>query len=122
MYFHFQAEMRNCMDENHRDKTGKKTIATESQIWLPASYTNHKLPPVPKKKSINWGFAHRSFWEWILLLGTLFAAIGAIAIPFVVTIIGVNFTQQQAQLSIAASERQHQTDLQIARDQQRATI
>src|SRR6266702_1575931 len=52
----------------------------------------------------------------------MFAALGAIIIPILLYKLGVNFTQQQAQLSIAASERQHQTDLQIAQDQQQATV
>lgn len=112
------------MDENHQDQANHKLVTIEDKIWLPPSYTNNKPSPVstvPKKRGINWGFGHKSVWEWLLLVGTLLAALGAIAIPFVVTIIGLNFTQQQAQLSIAASERQHQTDLQIAQDLQRET-
>ena len=95
------------MDENHQDWANHKLVTTEDKIWLPPSYINNKppsVPPVPKKRGINWGFAQKSFWEWLLFLGTL-------AIPFVVTILGLNFTQQQ-----------HQTDLQIAQDQQQATI
>src|SRR5690348_1870879 len=102
--------MRNYVDKNHQDWANHKLVTTEDKIWLPPSYINNKPPPVssvPKKRGINWGFADKSIWEWFLLVGTLLAALGAIAIPFMVTIIGLNFTQQQAQLSIAASERQH---------------
>ena len=109
------------MNENHQDTANHNSVTTETKLWLPPSYTNGKAPitPVslnPKKRGVNWGFADKSFWEWILLLGTLLAALGAIAIPFVVTIIGLNFTQQQAQLSNATNIQQHQTDLQIAKD------
>lgn len=49
--------------------------------------------------------------------------LGAIAIPFVVTVLGLYLTQQitlqQARLSDAASKQQHQTDLQIAEDNRR---
>jgi len=128
MKFHFSTEMRNYMDENHQNKTESKLQEIENKLWLPplSPKDQQKLDHLRrkgKKSTSNWtGFAGKTLWEWFLLLGTLLAALGAIAIPFVVTIIGLNFTQQQAQLSIAASERQHQTDIQIARDQQQAAI
>jgi Pentapeptide repeats (8 copies) len=108
------------MDENHQDWANHKLVTTEDKLWLPPSYTNSKTPPVssvPKKRGINWGFTDKSFWDRFLFLWALLSAFGAIAIPFVIW----NYTQQQAQLSIAASERQHQTDLQIAQDQERET-
>ncbi len=108
------------MDEHHRDRTNQKSVITEDTIWLPPSYLNNKSPAVsagPKKKGRNWGLAEKSGWDWFLFLWAFLSALGTIAIPFVIW----NFTQQQAQLSITASERQHQTDLQIAQDQQRAT-
>lgn len=88
--------------------------SSKQQITTP--HINEQQPPVKKD---NWGFADKTFWEWIILTGTLLAAIGAIAIPFVVTIIGLNFTQKIAQQQAQSSERQHQTDLQIAQDQER---
>lgn len=130
------------MSENHQDTANHNLATSETNLWLPPSYTNGKtpvvpVPPKPKKRGINWGFSDKSFWEWTLLLVSILAAIGAIAIPFVVSVIGLyatqqitfqqaqftaQFTQEQNKLSIAASERQHKTDLQIASDQQQEAV
>ncbi len=47
---------------------------------------------------------------------------GVIAIPFVVTILGLYATQQITQQQAQLSEKQHQTDVQIANDQQQETV
>src|SRR6266496_1851059 len=107
------------MDANHQD-TASNQIATENKIWLPPSFTNNKAPiiPAPKKKGINWGFANRSVFDWTILVSQV---LGAIGIPFVVTILGLYLTQQVTQQQTQANDRQHQTDLQIASDQQQET-
>jgi uncharacterized protein YjbI with pentapeptide repeats len=120
------------MDENHQDKANSNQATIETKLWLPPSYTNHKAPIVsaPKKWGINWGFANRTIFDWIMLISQV---LGAIAIPFVVTMIGLyatqqitlqqtQFTQQQARLNDTTNKQQHQTDIQIAQDQQRETI
>src|SRR6266480_4154633 len=97
--------MRNCMDENDQDKTQSKSIVAKDLKQGKAN--NEKI-----------AFSSKGVWDWLNLLGVL-------AIPFVVTIVGLYFTQQitlqQAQLSIATNKQQHQIDLQIAGDQQRET-
>jgi uncharacterized protein YjbI with pentapeptide repeats len=110
----------NNLDENHQNVTNNNIVTTENKIWLPPSFTNGKAPVIlaPKEGGIKWGFADKSAWEWLVFLGTLLGALAGLAVPFVVYILGQQITQQQTQLS----ERQHQVDLQIAEDQQRATI
>jgi len=113
--------MRSYVHKNHQDWANHKLVTTEDKIWLPPSYTNNKPPPVspvPKKRGINWGFAHNSVWEW-----TQFFAV--LAIPIIVAAGSLYFTQQitlqQAQLSSATSYKLQQTDLNNAQDQQQET-
>jgi len=113
--------MRNHMDENHQNAINNNLVTTENKIWLPPSFTNGKAPVTlaPKKRGIKWGFANRTGFDWIMLVSQVLAAI---VTPFVVTMLGLYFTQQVTQQQTQLSERQHQVDLQIAEDQQRATI
>ncbi|HEX6552099.1 MAG TPA: extracellular solute-binding protein [Ktedonobacteraceae bacterium] len=85
------------MDENLQDARGKKQQA---------------------KGGINWGHTDKAVWDWILLVSQ---ALGAIAIPFVILVVGLYFTEQNTQQQAQLSERQHQTDLQIAAGQQQET-
>jgi len=57
------------------------------------------------------GFAEKALWDWLMLLGVL-------AIPVAVAFATITYSHQQTQSSQAASERQHQTDIQIANEQQ----
>src|SRR6266487_6915719 len=57
------------------------------------------------------GFVEKDLWDWLML-------IGVIAIPIALAFGTLQFSQQQALSSRQASERQHQTDIQIANDQQ----
>lgn len=70
---------------------------------------------LPKKKGINWGFADRTVFDWTMLVSQV---LGAIAIPFVVTFVGLYATQQITLQQTQLSQSQHATDLQIARNQQ----
>ncbi len=109
------------MDENHQNATNNNPVTTENKIWLPPSFTNGKAPVTlaPKKRGIKLGFANRTVFDWIMLVSQVLAAI---VTPFVVTMLGLYATQQITQQQTQLSERQHQVDLQIAEDQQRATI
>ena len=97
-------------------------MGTENGIWLPplSPKDQKRVDQVRKngkKTYSNWtGFAHRTLWDWIQFFAVL-------AIPIIVATGTLYLTQQitfqQTQLSLTASEKQHQTDLQIAQDQQR---
>jgi len=122
--FHFSTGMRNYMDENHRDRTGSNLTASEPKLWLPPLSPNDqqkldRFRSKGKKSTSNWtGFVGRTLWDWIQFFAVL-------AIPILVAAGTLYFTQQitlqQIQLSDAANKQQHQTDLQIAVDQQRET-
>ena len=57
------------------------------------------------------GFTEKQLWDWLMLIGVL-------AIPIAVAFGTLMISLQQTQSSQQASERQHQTDIQIANDQQ----
>jgi uncharacterized protein YjbI with pentapeptide repeats len=100
------------MDVNHQDKTESKSAVAEDVRWV----KRRKLW-VPKHKKQRWKtFKDKVPFDWLNLLGVL-------AIPFVVTVIGLYATQQITQQQTQSSERQHTTDLQIAKDtQEEATL
>src|SRR5260370_19854467 len=58
------------------------------------------------------GFTGKTLWDWLGLLASL-------AIPVVVAFGTLWFTTQQGKVSDAANKRQHETELQIATDNQR---
>jgi uncharacterized protein YjbI with pentapeptide repeats len=71
-----------------------------------------RLPKNGGKRLIKGtGFTERELWDWLMLVGVL-------AIPVVVALGTLLFAHQQTLSSQAASERQHQTDIQIAYEQQ----
>src|SRR6266487_3565845 len=99
--------MRNCMDENHQDKTRSKLIAIEDKLWVPplSPKDQNKLKHLHKKSfAERMGFAGKSPWDLIQLL----------LIPLVLAGVGFWFSAQQNQTSLQVNERQHQADLQIA--------
>ena len=57
------------------------------------------------------GFAGKTLWDWLNLLGVL-------AVPAVVGLATIWITERQGQTSEAANKQQHETDMQIAEDQQ----
>jgi uncharacterized protein YjbI with pentapeptide repeats len=57
------------------------------------------------------GFAGKTLWDWLTLLGVL-------AVPVVVGLATIWFTERQSQTSEAANKQQHETDMQIAENQQ----
>src|SRR5438105_10527644 len=57
------------------------------------------------------GFGGKTLWDWLTLLGVL-------AVPIAVGLATIWFTDRQSQTSDAASKKQHETDLELAEDQQ----
>jgi uncharacterized protein YjbI with pentapeptide repeats len=119
MKFHFKMGMRNRMDETHQDETGSKSIAVEDVRWVFNKRSKLWVPQHKKWKWFRrWKTSEGKFtFDWLNLIGVL-------AIPFVVTFLGLyatqQITQQQAQLSDAANKQQHQTDIQISQQQRKA--
>src|SRR5690349_15120261 len=101
------------MDEKPQTKTNNNLVATEDIRWV----LNKKSKLwMPQRKKQKWKtFKDNVPFDWLNLIGVLL-------IPFVVTVIGLYATQQITQQQAQASERLHQTDVQIAQDQQQETI
>src|SRR3989442_684979 len=102
------------MDENHQDKTKSTLTTIDNKLWVPplSPKVQKKLKRLQKKPfAERLGFAGKTLWDWLQLLGIL-------AIPAVVALASILFSMQQSQMSEAISQKQHQTDLQIAQDQQ----
>ncbi len=57
------------------------------------------------------GFAGKTLWDWLTLLALL-------TVPAAVGLATIWFTERQSQTSEAVNKQQHQTDMQIAEDQQ----
>jgi uncharacterized protein YjbI with pentapeptide repeats len=95
-------------------------MSSENDLWHP--------PLTPKeqqridyernrqqKNSFAWtGFKGKTVWDWLQLLAVL-------AIPLAVALGTAWFSNAQDKASTAASERQHQNNLLIAKDQQQET-
>jgi uncharacterized protein YjbI with pentapeptide repeats len=98
---------------------------------VPDTENKPSLPPLSSKKQERLdrlqqngrkrlikgtGFTEKELWDWLMLIGVL-------AIPIAVAFGTLLISLQQTQSSQQASERQHQTDIQIANDQkQEATL
>src|SRR5436305_14721516 len=98
------------MDESPQDKANNNLTTTKDVEWVLSKKSNLLIPQHKnrRKRTLKVPF------DWLNLIGVLL-------IPFVVTVIGLYATQQITQQQLQASERQHQTDLQIAQDQQQET-
>ncbi len=68
----------------------------------------------PQRKKSWTGFAGKTFWDWLNLLGVFL-------IPIVIATASIWFSVQQNLTSLQLSDKQHQSDQTIAVDQQRAT-
>lgn len=93
------------MDENHLDN---KSVVTDDVTWVLSKKSNLLIPQHKNQRRKLFKIP----FDWLNLIGVLL-------IPFVVTVIGLYATQQITQQQAQSSERQHQTDIQIAQDQQR---
>ncbi len=90
-------------------------MAGKHELGLPSSrLTGTSERPGPQKKTpANWtGFAGKTFWDWLQLL----------IIPIVIAGLAAWFNITQAQISVQASQKQHDTDVQLAADQERETV
>lgn len=106
------------MDANHQDKTSHNLATTEDVEWVLSKKSKLLIPQHKNQTRVSkgWtGFSRRTLWDWIQFFAVL-------AIPIIVAAGTLYFTQQitfqQAQLSIIANEKQHQSDTLIAQDQQ----
>jgi hypothetical protein len=80
------------------------------------SSNGHQLPLGQPPKRTSWtGFSDRTLWDWIQFFAVL-------ALPIIVAAGTLYYTQQITLQQTQASERQHQTDLQIVVDQQREDV
>jgi uncharacterized protein YjbI with pentapeptide repeats len=106
------------MGENYQDKTESKLIATEDKLRKPPLSANElkmlshiRINRFLKTSYKLTGITGKSIWDLILLLGV-------IAIPIVVVIASSMFSEQLNQSNLRVTEQQHQTDIQIATNQQ----
>ena len=95
---------------------------TENNLLVPPSSSKeqerlNRLQQDGRKRLVKGtGFTEKELWDWLMLIGVL-------AIPIAVAFGTLLISLQQTQSSQQASERQHQTDIQIANDQrQEATL
>lgn len=92
-------------------------MPTEEKLWLPSlsPKEQEKINRMRRrqKRAIikGTGFSDKMLWDWLQLLAVL-------AIPVVVALASILFSQQQSQISQINSQKQHATDLLIANDQQ----
>jgi len=96
-------------------------MASDKDLWVPllSPKDQHRInlqrKRWQKKNAVAWlGFKGKTVWDVLHLLA-------ALAVPTAVALGAAWFSASQSQASLAASERQHQTDLQIAADQQQET-
>lgn len=96
-------------------------MSAEKELWLPPQVRRRidqqrEQDDLRKKKHyFAWtGFKDKTLWDWLQLLA-------ALAIPVAVAVGTLWFTAAQSQASDRANAQQHQTDLQIANDQQQET-
>ena len=93
-------------------------MATDNNLLAPPSSSkdqgrlNRHLKNGRKPILKGTGFTEKALWDWLMLIGVL-------ASPNAVAFATFMVSHQQTLSSLAASERQHQTDLQIAAEQQR---
>src|SRR6266702_72516 len=96
------------MDESHQDTTESKLAATEDKLHPLSLQDQQKLDHLQrkgKKPTSNWtGLARKTLWDWLQV----------VLIPLMIGVFTLATNFQQTQMS----QRQHDTDVQIAQDQQ----
>ena len=92
-------------------------MTTNNELWIPPQSPKVQKKIDRQRKNVRqnlrkWtGFPEKNLWDWLQLL----------IIPIVIAAGTLWFTAQQSEASSQASDKQHQTDLQIAQDQQQET-
>lgn len=66
----------------------------------------------PSVKKSKWGLSDKSFWDWLQLL----------IVPIVLAIVTFGFGLEQSHISDINNQKQHDTDIQIATDQQQQAL
>lgn len=92
------------MDENRRDKAGSKTTAVEDVKWVFNGKSKLWMPKHKKTGGFRRGFKDKTIWDWMQLL----------IIPIVLAAVSFGLGLEQSRISDANSQRQHETDIQIA--------
>src|SRR5436309_846716 len=93
-------------------------MTTDNKLWLP-SLSPKIQQRINKRRQPRWRNRGKGFVKWIGFSDkTLWDIVGIIAIPVVIAIASMQFNAQQSEISSQASNRQYQTSLQIAKDQQ----
>ena len=102
------------MDEDCQNAAGNKPRAADNKLWTPPLSTKDrkKLNRLQKKSfAQRMGFVGKTPWDFIQLL----------LIPLVFAGVGYWFSFTQTQSNLQNSQKQYDTNLQIAIDQQRET-
>lgn len=95
-------------------------MSTDTTLWIPPLSPKDqkqfkKQQKHRKQRLIKWlDISDKNLWDWLQLIAVL-------AVPVAIAIGTMWFSAQQSQTSEQASKSQHQTDLQIANDQQQET-
>jgi len=95
-------------------------MPADSELWIPPlspksqkQLKNQRKHPF--RRMMKWAdLSGKTLWDWLQLLAIL-------AVPVAISIGTLWFSAQQSQASSQASDKQHQTDLQVANDQQQET-
>lgn len=92
-------------------------MASHNYIWLPPHVRQQQTAPQKKQKRKKNRFA----WTGLKTLKDWLQLISALLVPILIAFGTLWFTEVQSQASASASAEQHQTDLQLAKDQQQET-
>jgi len=95
-------------------------MPADSELWIPPlspknqKWFNRRRKSQGQAKTKWMGFSGKTLWDWLNLLGVFL-------IPIVITAATIWFSTQQSQVSTQVADKQHQSDMQIAQDQQQQT-
>src|SRR5215467_2521107 len=102
-----QSEQSSVTPQQPPASLPKKSTQQSGQ----SSVTPQQPPASLPKKSTRIGFSDKTLWDWLNLFGVFL-------IPLMIGVFTIASSIQQSN----SSQQQHNTDMEIALDQQRATI